>query len=110
MTFDELPAAVEELLRQQAELKAIIAQLDRPQYREYYTLRQACELKGVSFEVVRKRPMRYWPARGNSHRVINSGGRYSRMFHRSEVFEWLQLTEEEIDAQIRRESTGRKAS
>lgn len=71
--------------------------------RQWWTLRAACELKGVSYDVVRKRPRRYWPNRGEGHPVIANGGHYSEMFSRDEVLAWLPLTEPEIDAQIVRE-------
>lgn len=63
---------------------------------EWYSLREAAELKGVSYEVLRKRPLRYWPNFGRSHAVMHRG-HHAKMFHRSEVALWLPMTEAEMD-------------
>ncbi|MFP4066239.1 MAG: hypothetical protein ACLFS5_01940 [Spirochaetaceae bacterium] len=105
MRFDDLPQAVEEVRQTLARLLEVTAR-DSSETRltqEWYTLRDACELKGISYEVMRKRPRRYWPARGNGHPVVNNRGHYSDMYHRSEVLAWLPLTEPEIDEQIAKE-------
>ena len=101
MTLEQLPTAFTELRNELHRIRAVL--LNRQFDQEWYTLRQACELKGVSVEVVRKRPRRYWPNQGHGHPVINNGGHYSEMYHRTEVEAWLPLTETDIDAQIARE-------
>jgi hypothetical protein len=109
MTFDELPDAVEQLINDVRQLKQLAGRSDRLLEKEWYTLREAAELKGISESSLRKRPRRYWPHRGEGHAVIKSG-KHSRMFHRSEVAEWLPLTEQDIDRRIEFERrTGREA-
>lgn len=87
LSTDDIRAIVRE------ELQAVLEVRSLP---EWMTLRQAAELKGVSYDVLRKRSRRYWPAFGVGHPVVSTG-HYSKMYHRSEVLAWLPLTEAEID-------------
>jgi hypothetical protein len=105
MTFDDIPSAVGRILDRLDILEERINALPSYDTRYWWTLRQACERKGVSYEVVRKRPRRYWPNRGQGHPVVNNGGHYSEMYSYTEVMEWLPKTEAEIDAEIRWEAS-----
>lgn len=106
MTLEELPRAVEGLQRDLSTVLRILDDPDRRLVQEWYTLKEAAELKGVSYDSLRKLPRRYWPNRGETHQVVHSQGKFGRMYHRSEVAAWLPLTAEEIDQAIRLERVG----
>lgn len=93
VTMELTPEELRRLIREELEL---VLDAQERLKKEWYKLGEAAQLKGVSPDVLRKQPRRYWPAFGRSHPVV-SKGHYSQMYHRSEVALWLPLTEAEID-------------
>jgi len=69
--------------------------------KQWYTLKDAADLKGVSYEKLRHSPRYLWPAMGRSTQVFRTG-RYSKMYSREDVSAWLTKTETELEAEYRR--------
>jgi hypothetical protein len=70
--------------------------------REWWTERDACERKGLSYDVMRKPENRkYLPNHGMPARVMHNG-RYRKMYHWSWVAEWLPMDAAAIDAVLHR--------
>ena len=57
--FDDLPAAIEQLMNDVRQLKQIAESSERILEKEWYTLSESAELKGISYDALRKRPRRY---------------------------------------------------
>lgn len=68
--------------------------------RYWYTAKEACALKGVSYNTLRKPENRHLlPAYGRPTEVLRAG-RCREMYSVSEVADWLPKTEEEIEREL----------
>lgn len=71
----------------------------------WYTAKEACEIKGVSYHTLRKREAdgrtrRYLlPNYGRGTQVL-SFGKYREMYSREQVSEWLPKTQEQIEREL----------
>lgn len=79
------------------EIRELREKIQPAEQKTWYTLHEAADLKGISYEVLRKRPIQYRPAFGRGTNLIPGSRKYGEVYHRDEVMEWLGLTEEEID-------------
>lgn len=87
---DELKQLIKE-----AVAEAVPEQTTQPE-KVWYTLREAAELKGISFDVLRKRPRWTWPNFGMSTTMIDGSRKYREVYHRGHVLRWINQTEAEI--------------
>lgn len=84
------------------ELAALKEKIETPSSpKRWYTLREAAELKGMSYEVVRKLPPKYWPNFGHSQTLVSGSRRYNRVYRDVDVYRWLDMTEEDIEREYR---------
>lgn len=67
----------------------------------WWTLRQCAERKGISYDVLRKLPVRYRPNFGRCTTMIDGSRKYKEVYHVSTVLPWLDKTHEEIDREYR---------
>lgn len=104
---------VQELVEEVRSLRAQVATLRPKDLPAWLSLKEAAELKGVSFEALRRQPKRYWPNFG--HGGALSSDRRKRMYHRDDVLEWCRWDQDEIDRrytaylreQVRQKETAR---
>ena len=80
---------VDEILEKLDALKAEIAAHEHEEGPAYFTLKRACELKGISYNSV-KSNLRLQPSLGKEDCRIS--GR--RMWRRATIEEWLNITDE----------------
>lgn len=93
--FDELRTSIEYVIR-------LLKDTDNTRLsKEWYSLKDCAELKGVSYEKLRHSPKHLWPNAGNPTPVY-SEGRYSKLYRREDVIVWLPKTEAELDSEYRR--------
>ncbi len=69
--------------------------------KRWYTLHEAADLKGISFEVLRKRPAKYRPNFGRGTCMIDGSRKYQEVYRDTDVMRWLDQTEEDIDREYR---------
>lgn len=90
VSTDELRALIRE-----AVAEAIPEQTEGPS-KTWYTLREAAELKGISYDVLRKRPRWERPNFGEATSMIDGSRKYQEVYHRDHVIPWLEKTSEEL--------------
>lgn len=101
ITIDEIPELRESVDRFAAALERFTALRGLTQ--EWYTEEEACRLKGVPYNSLRKpETRRYLPNYGRRTEVLHTG-RCRYMYHRDQVAYWLPLTAAEIDEQWEQE-------
>lgn len=83
------------------EIAQLREKVEGPVVKTWYTLKEAAELKGISYEVLRKLPPRYYPNFGRSQALVTGSRKYSHVYHHTDVREWLDMTEDDIDARYR---------
>lgn len=73
--------------------------------KQWYSAREACEIKGISYHTLRKRDRNgktrrhLLPNFGRGTKVL-SYGKYRDMYSREQVAEWLPKTQEQIEAEL----------
>ena len=71
--------------------------------REWYSGREACALKGVPYESLRKAENRHLLPNFGRPTAVLQWGKCRQMYHRDQVALWLTQTQEEIEAAWARE-------
>lgn len=106
---DDLVDDMEAIRSDIAKLVSLLDAKQRKIEKRWYTLREAAELKGISFEVLRKMPGRYYPNFGRSTEMVKNSRKYNRMYRADHVYAWLDKAEEDIDREYREMLRGETA-
>ena len=81
------PVALDELRDEVRRLREIV----RPARAQiWYSKKECAELKGISYNVLTKKPHWHWPNAGESKAIVHNS-RYSECFHRDDVELWLEM-------------------
>ncbi|MEX2444459.1 MAG: hypothetical protein WD492_12690 [Alkalispirochaeta sp.] len=78
-------------------LREELARIKSPTQKRWYTLHEAADVKGISFDVLRKLPRRYWPNFGRSTSMIDGSRKYKEVYRDTDVMAWMEMTEADID-------------
>ena len=79
------------------EISALRQEVQRPVQKRWYTLHEAAELKGISFDVLRKLPRWHRPNYGRSTCLISGSRKYNEAYRAEDVMVWLEKTEDQLE-------------